>query len=109
MRPIIFALLLATAISTQPLPKVEREFRAAWIANGSNIDFPTKQTHSAEEQKAELVANLDLAKKLRLNAVIFQVRPAADAIYKSEIEPWSEYLTGQMGRPQSFDPLEFVV
>jgi uncharacterized lipoprotein YddW (UPF0748 family) len=109
MRSIIFVLLLATAISAQPLPKVEREFRAAWIATVANIDFPTKQGLSVHEQKAELAANLDLAKKLRLNAVIFQVRPACDALYNSEIEPWSEYLTGQMGKEQSFDPLEFII
>jgi uncharacterized lipoprotein YddW (UPF0748 family) len=74
-----------------------------------NIDFPSRKNLSIDEQKAELLANLDLAKKLRLNAVIFQVRPMADAIYKSDIEPWSEFLTGEMGKPQTFDPLEFIV
>ncbi|MFL6468055.1 MAG: glycoside hydrolase family 10 protein [Pyrinomonadaceae bacterium] len=109
MRTIIAVFLLTTVFSAQPLPKVEREFRAAWIATVDNIDFPTKRTLSVAEQKAELIGSLELAKSLRLNAIIFQVRPACDAVYKSEIEPWSEYLTGQMGRPQSFDPLEFVV
>ena len=105
-----FAILLLSTISfTQQLPKVEREFRAAWIATVANIDFPTKQGLSADEQKAELISSLDLAKKLRLNAVIFQVRPAADAMYASKLEPWSEYLTGQMGKSQVFDPLEFLV
>jgi uncharacterized lipoprotein YddW (UPF0748 family) len=64
-----------------------------------------------ERQKAELVAMLDQAASLGLNAVILQVRPAADALYASELEPWSEYLTGEMGRaPEPFyDPLEFAV
>jgi len=60
-------------------------------------------------QKRELLDILDLAKSLRLNAVVFQVRPMADALYRSRLEPWSEFLTGQMGRVQDFDPLEFLI
>ena len=91
------------------LPSVQREFRAAWIATVDNIDFPSRKNLSPDEQKAELLASLDLARSLRLNAVIFQVRPMADAIYKPGPEPWSEFLTGQMGKPQNFDPLAFLV
>ncbi len=109
MKTIVAILLFVAGIFSQPMPKVEREFRAVWIATVDNIDFPTKRGLSVEEQKAELIANLELAKKLRLNAVVFQVRPACDAVYRSEIEPWSEYLTGQMGKGQSFDPLAFLV
>lgn len=107
----IFLIVVSTSLwaPAQSVPKVEREFRAAWIATVANIDFPTKQTLSIDEQKAELIASLELSRKLRLNAVIFQVRPACDAVYRSEIEPWSEYLTGQMGKSQPFDPLEFMV
>ena len=106
----LFAILLLSTISfTQQLPPVEREFRAAWIATVANIDFPTKPALSVDEQKAELTAALDLATRLRLNALIFQARPSADAVYASKLEPWSEYLTGKMGRAQAFDPLEFVV
>jgi len=48
---------------------------------------------------------------LHLNAVIFQVRPAGDALYESQIEPWSEYLTGKQGRAPEmpWDPLAFAV
>ncbi len=109
MKVLVAIVFLFYCVTAQPLPKVDREFRAAWIATVDNIDFPTKRKLTAEEQKAELIAALDLAKHLRLNAVIFQVRPAADAIYASKLEPWSEYLTGQMGKPQTFDPLEFIV
>ena len=106
----LFAILLLSIVSfAQQLPPVEREFRAAWIATVDNIDFPTKRTLTADEQKAELAAAVALAKRLRLNALIFQVRPATDAVYASKLEPWSEYLTGQMGRPQTFDPLAFLV
>jgi uncharacterized lipoprotein YddW (UPF0748 family) len=100
---------LALQLNAQPRPNPDREFRAVWIATVDNIDFPTQKGLSPEKQKEELLASLDLAKKLRLNAVIFQVRPMADAVYRSHLEPWSEFLTGEMGKPQDFDPLEFVV
>lgn len=109
MKIVLAIVFLSSFLFAQPLPKVEREFRAAWIATVANIDFPTKPALTADEQKTELIDALDLAKKLRLNAVIFQVRPATDAIYASKLEPWSEYLTGQMGKSQPFDPLEFVI
>lgn len=86
-----------------------REFRAVWVATVDNIDFPTKKGMSPDTQKRELIGIVDLARKLRLNAIIFQVRPMADAVYRSGIEPWSEFLTGEMGRPQDFDPLEFLI
>lgn len=88
-----------------------REFRGAWVASVSNIDWPSKPGLSTAEQKAELLAILDLAARLKLNAIILQVRPATDALYASAFEPWSEYLTGQTGKaPEPFyDPLAFAV
>ncbi len=109
MKLVLTFFLLAVSAAAQPLPKVAREFRAVWIATVDNIDFPTKKGLSPDQQKAELTDALELAKKLRLNAVIFQVRPMTDAVYRSRIEPWSEFLTGEMGKPQDFDPLEFLV
>jgi len=92
-------------------PKPAREFRAAWVATVANIDWPSKPGLSTADQKAELLAILDRAAQLKLNALIFQVRPACDALYPSQIEPWSEYLTGTMGKaPEPFyDPLAFVI
>ena len=92
-------------------PPPAREFRGAWIATVANIDWPSKPGLTVAEQKAELIALFDCAAQLKLNAVIFQVRPASDAMYDSFVEPWSEYLTGTMGRaPQPFyDPLAFAV
>lgn len=109
MKIIILVLLLAATVAAQPLPAVEREFRAAWIATVDNIDFPSRKGLSTDAQKAELIAALDLAKRLRLNAVIFQVRPMTDAVYRSRLEPWSEFLTGEMGKSQDFDPLEVLI
>ncbi len=92
-------------------PSPPREFRGVWIATVANIDWPSERGLPAEQQRAELIALLDRAARLNLNAIIFQVRPACDALYASEYEPWSEYLTGQMGRaPEPFyDPLAFAV
>src|SRR5437899_2811304 len=92
-------------------PVLLREFRAAWVATVANIDWPSQKGLTTADQKAELMALLDRAVQLKLNAIIFQVRPACDAIYASPIEPWSEYLTGTMGKaPQPFyDPLAFAV
>jgi len=97
------------AVLTPPEPN--REFRGAWVATVGNIDWPSRRDLTVAEQKAELLAILDRAAQLKLNAIIFQVRPACDALYASPIEPWSEYLTGAMGKaPQPFyDPLAFAI
>src|SRR4051812_406034 len=94
-----------------PPPPARREFRGVWIASVENIDWPSQPGLSTQEQKDELIGILDRAVSLRLNAVILQVRPAADALYASQLEPWSEYLTGRMGRAPNpfYDPLEFAV
>ena len=94
---------------TPPAPP--REFRGAWLATVANLDWPSKPGLSVAAQKAELIALLDRAVQLKLNAVIFQVRPMADAVYASPLEPWSEFLTGTMGKaPQPFyDPLAFAI
>lgn len=107
----IFACSAFTVTAQANLPKVQREFRAVWIATVDNIDFPSAKNLTTEQQKAELIKMLDLAQSLKYNAVIFQVRPQADALYDSKLEPWSEYLTGEMGkRPNPFyDPLKFAV
>jgi len=92
-------------------PTVPREFRGAWVASVGNIDWPSKAGLSTQQQQAELLGLLDNARALHLNAVILQIRPGCDALYASKLEPWSEYLTGTMGRaPQPYyDPLAFAV
>ena len=99
-----------TIVQDRP-PEPQREFRGVWVATVANIDWPSKPGLSTSDQQSELIAILDHAVRLHLNAVIIQVRPACDALYESKIEPWSEYLTGQQGKPPSpyYDPLEFAV
>ena len=88
-------------------PAAAREFRAAWVATVSNIDWPSRKGLSTAEQQAEMRAILDHAVALKLNAIILQIRPSADALYPSALEPWSEVLTGTQGAaPDPFyDPL----
>lgn len=92
----------------QPSPPL-REFRGVWVATVYNIDWPSRPGLSAAQQQAEMITILNRAASLRLNAVVFQVRPMADAFYKSRVEPWSHYLTGTMGESPGYDPLEFAV
>jgi uncharacterized lipoprotein YddW (UPF0748 family) len=93
------------------LPDAPREFRGAWIATVGNLDWPSQPGLPTAVQQEELIALLDRAVALNLNAIILQVRPSADAFYASPYEPWSEFLTGEMGRaPEPFyDPLAFAV
>ena len=94
----------------QPPPS-PREFRAAWVASVANIDWPSRPGLPNTAWRAEAIALLDRAKAIGLNAIVLQVRPAADALYASSIEPWSEYLTGIQGRAPSpaEDPLALWV
>ena len=105
-----FTFLSGRAAEVQDPPALP-EFRAAWVATVANIDWPSRKDLSVSQQQAELVALLDRAADLNLNAIVFQVRPAADAMYASKLEPWSPFLTGEMGQAPDphYDPLEFAV
>ncbi|QDT69302.1 hypothetical protein MalM25_22380 [Planctomycetes bacterium MalM25] len=114
---LLLALLAALPLSGAALgddnlapPPVAREFRAAWIATVANIDWPSRPGLPVKKMQEELAALLDECVRLRLNAVVLQVRPACDAMYASELEPWSEYLTGKQGQapPDGFDPLTWA-
>lgn len=90
------------------VPEAPRELRAMWISSVSNGVWPSKKTLTVDEQKKEMVALLDRAQALHLNCVVFQIRTACDALYPSNLEPWSEYLTGAQGKPPTpmWDPLQ---
>jgi uncharacterized lipoprotein YddW (UPF0748 family) len=106
------------ASATQPeeifrtnLPEIKREFRGAWIASVANINWPSRNDLTPDQQKAEAINMLDMLKNNNFNAVIFQIRPSADALYTSNIEPWSYFLTGETGRAPypNYDPLQFWI
>ncbi|MBL3665900.1 family 10 glycosylhydrolase [Streptomyces sp. M2CJ-2] len=85
------------------------EMRGVWLATVANRDWPSRPALSADRQRAELIAHLDTAVRNRLNTVILQVRPTADALWPSPYEPWSAYLTGTQGTHPGWDPLGTAV
>lgn len=85
-------------------------FRGAWIATVANIDWPSKEAvGNTELQQQEMTQLLDSLESLGINAIIFQVRPTADALYQSTLEPSSHWLTGKQGDSLSWDPLEWTL
>lgn len=118
-RPFTLSLLLFVTtffthtLSAQPESDTPKhEFRGVWIATVNNIDYPRKpspQRVAIQEQWRMLIDELE---EVGFNALIVQIRPAADAFYPSELVPWSKYLTGEPGkRPMDaeFDPLKFMI
>ncbi len=89
----------------------KRELRAAWIATVGNIDWPSRPGLSAQQQQQEFLNHINFLQRTGFNAVIVQIRPAADAFYPSVYEPWSKYLSGKQGQPPfpKYDPLEFMI
>ncbi len=107
---ILFFSFILTAINFFGIsPK--HEMRAVWIATVANIDWPSRQWLSTDEQKEEMIKLLDGFAKNNINTIIMQIRPTADALYFSPHEPWSHWLTGKQGAgPQPYyDPLQFVI
>ncbi len=88
-------------------------FKGAWIATVANIDWPSKEAvGNTEKQQAEMLFLLDSLQSIGINAIIFQVRPTADALYYSELEPVSHWLTGTQGswkEQTPWDPLEWTI
>jgi uncharacterized lipoprotein YddW (UPF0748 family) len=102
--------MCALGASTPDCPPASpREFRAVWVATVANIDWPTKPGLPDAQQQAEAIAILNRMQALNMNAVLLQVRPGADAIYLSQLEPWAEWLTGEQGKTPGYDPLAFWI
>jgi uncharacterized lipoprotein YddW (UPF0748 family) len=106
-------IIIPISLIAQSLTKIapKREFRGVWVATVANIDWPSKPGLSADQQKQELIGLLEQHKANGMNAIILQVRPAADAFYSKSREPWSQWLMGQQGISPGpgYDPLEFAI
>jgi len=116
----VAAIILAIAPNAQiigqtnpaiPTPGRNAEMRGVWVASAYNLDFPSRRGMSAADMRREIDSILARAHTLGMNAVFVQVRPAADALYRSEIFPWSAQITGTQGQapPDGFDPLAYWV
>jgi uncharacterized lipoprotein YddW (UPF0748 family) len=97
--------------SSREIASPKYEMRGAWLTTVVNLDWPSSRTLDVETQKKELVKLMDDLYSNGFNAVFFQVRSEADAMYPSPYEPWSYYLTNEQGKaPDPFyDPLEFAI
>jgi uncharacterized lipoprotein YddW (UPF0748 family) len=106
---LLAGLLLACLAHAQVPPK--REFRGVWIATVNNIDWPTYGDYAPEQQQEQFRGILRQLQQSGINALFVQVRPAADAFYRSRYEPWSEWLTGKQGKAPEpyYDPLAFMI
>ena len=107
-----FAITLSSCgVFKTNIPQPKREFRGVWVATVVNIDWPKNGIDIAEKQKADFLAILDFYEDLNYNAIIVQVRAAGDAFYKSEFAPWSRFLTGEEGKPATWeeDNLEWMI
>ena len=107
---VLTLVVFVSLASAQVVPK--REFRGAWVATVTNIDWPNAPGNISSAQRTQLTTLFDKLAAAGVNAIIFQVRPACDAFYASPYEPWSSWLTGTQGTPPSndyYDPLIFAV
>ena len=111
MQKYFFALLLGCLFCSTNRAQAKPEFRGVWVATVDNIDWPSEGNFNSDLQKAEFIKLLEMHKRNGINAMIVQIRPAADALYPSQYEPWSEWLTGKQGHPPVpyYDPLEFMI
>ena len=107
MKRFIIGILAVVCCLSNVMAQPKREFRGAWIqaVNGQWIGQSTAQMQQT------LTAQLNALQRMGVNAVIFQVRPECDALYPSNIEPWSRFLTGQQGKAPSpyWDPLQWMI
>ena len=83
-------------------------FRAAWLPSVLNSGYPETQGMSSEELKKSFLKILDVYEIYNLNAIIMQVRPSGDALYLSELNPASAYVTGKIEGVLPFDLLKFA-
>lgn len=106
---IVLVSIILTTVLLPAQPK--REFRAAWVATVTNIDWPSSKSLSTTSQKNEAIAILNAHQANNINAILLQVRPSCDAFYQGGYEPLSEYLVGVQGGNLSlyYDPLQFWI
>ncbi len=109
----IWVLVLSNifVLTTSAKGEEREEVRACWVASVGNLDFPSDMGQSVAELKAEIESIVSHCRAMGLNTIFFQVRPMGDALYPSEVFPWSVYLSGKQGVPlkENFDPLQYFV
>ncbi|HEX6427239.1 MAG TPA: family 10 glycosylhydrolase, partial [Niastella sp.] len=107
---VLYVTCMLCCFSGQAQNAPKREFRGAWIATYTNIDWPNR-TQTPAQQRAALITILDHHKATGLTALFIQMRSQCDAMYASAIEPWSNDLTGTQGKIPDpiWDPMQFAI
>ena len=110
-RKSLIFLLLFSFQSLVSIAQTKPELRAVWVATVDNIDWPSQGNYSPDSQRIEFIKLLEMHRNNGMNALVVQVRPASDAFFPSQYEPWSQWLTGTQGRPPApyYDPLAFMI
>ncbi|MDQ2771815.1 MAG: family 10 glycosylhydrolase, partial [Bacteroidota bacterium] len=116
---LLLGLLISSFFAAAQEPEVvdeaglppKRELRGMWIATVENIDWPNQRGEAPEQYRRDYRRLLDAGQRAGINAVFVQIRPASDAFYKSDLEPWSKWLTGVQGKAPANgdDPLPFLI
>ena len=111
MKRAILCIAILLTVLCLPVSAAEQEFRAVWVSTVYNLDYPSSAGLSAKKLQEEAKIIVNNAKSWGLNALFLQVRPCGDALYASEIQPWSAFVSGTQGQaPASdFDPLAYFV
>lgn len=110
--PLMTALILSISLKAFADTPSKREMRGLWVATVWGIDWPARQGSSPavrKVQQAQLASLLDECRRLNFTTVCFQVRGMSDALWRSDLEPWSAVLTGKRGTDPGWDPLEWMV
>lgn len=111
MRRFVYILPLIFLFSCATVKAPKKEFRGVWIATVANIDWPKHPNDDVSKKKRDFIEILDFYQNMNFNAAIVQVRTAGDALYPTDLAPWSRYLSGEEGTaPQGFDePLKWMI
>ena len=82
-----------------------------WVSTTLNLDYPTTKTTNSDTLKSEADTRKNNCADMGITDIFFQVRPASDSFYKSDIYPWSQWLTGSQGTApdNNFDPLQYWI
>jgi len=105
---VFFMVLFSVTAFAQNNPNIE--MRAVWLTTVANLDWPNSYDKgNVEAQKNSFIELIESLKEVNINTIFFQVRTECDALYNSEYEPWSRYLTGTQGVDPGYDPLQFAI
>src|SRR5687767_5170822 len=104
----LFLFLSISILNLNAQKSNKRELRGAWVSTVGGLDWPVRGA-SAASQRTALTTILEQHRQTGMNTIYFQVRSQSDALYKSDIEPWSWDLTGVQGKDPGYDPLTFAI